>query len=742
MSPIAYFAVALILAIVPDRAWADGSNLHCPEDDDAKLGYPVTPLPLPVYEKRFALPDHSIKVHLLGPPDPGVTVRAISGPDERVMKPGSTKGIFLATDLPPGVYTLTAQDAAGHSIAPERRILLGEKGVALKIHPTEGSLFYRLGDSLVPFQPSPDLVAIYFESGALSKNKAMALLNALVEDDKLPLESPDGAPLSHWSFSRFDGQVWIFRLTNLARREQTFEAIRKQVEPDSRVGMPINYDEKAHALTVLDNQFVIAPEPDIAAEALQTWFVKYGARKIGPVSKAGKLLAVEFDDADYTRHLIAMDCGVANKLFRVAEPDLVFTVFDHATGWPSDPRYWSEQWDGLTQQKSHSIQMIRDAWKQFPIDPNMQGWSSRDFAEVTVGILDQRVTPELGEFNCAAGDGNPQIALCFNAGNGTACTPQTRVPFKTHGLGVFGIIGACFDGKGLVGAAPVGADPAAHFTTVIHPSQTSGKKYAQTLEWMAGLPRPPCPNPTCNWPTDNPPVDVINASHGANGATGDNVSSVRCAFQNVIRDGRQGKGAILVYSAGNVGDDIAAVEPYAADSRTIAVSNCRIVAGQAKVRRFGANGSDPEEVAGASNWGEAIEICAVGYQVPTVSAACATNLGPGEMPLLSSIDPDETCYMTAGTSAAAPFVSAAAALVLSKNKDLTWSQVKALLGSTARQTSIVFYLPDDSAGQFDAITGHSTWYGFGLLDAERAVIKSQDVPASDNIVMPDPACLE
>jgi subtilisin family serine protease/subtilisin-like proprotein convertase family protein len=107
-------------------------------------------------------------------------------------------------------------------------------------------------------------------------------------------------------------------------------------------------------------------------------------------------------------------------------------------------------------------------------------------------------------------------------------------------------------------------------------------------------------------------------------------------------------------------------------------------------------------------------------------------------------DLNPTCDYTNvmnGTSSAAPMVSGVVALMLEKNPDLTWRDVKYILATTAKQidydpilnelphpdpfglTSFGAYVYDYKWVQNNSPGQHwfSNWYGFGLVDAEAAV---------------------
>ena len=66
-----------------------------------------------------------------------------------------------------------------------------------------------------------------------------------------------------------------------------------------------------------------------------------------------------------------------------------------------------------------------------------------------------------------------------------------------------------------------------------------------------------------------------------------------------------------------------------------------------------------------------------------------------------------------GTSSACPGVAGVAALILSVNRDLSWGEVRDVLKDCCDRI-------DEAGGDYDA-SGHSSLYGYGRVNAARAV---------------------
>jgi len=150
------------------------------------------------------------------------------------------------------------------------------------------------------------------------------------------------------------------------------------------------------------------------------------------------------------------------------------------------------------------------------------------------------------------------------------------------------------------------------------------------------------------------------------------------AIDSALQYGRNGKGTVLVFSAGNNGHQEVA---YPANS------NPHVIA----VGAISSNG----QRWGGSNFGDALNIVAPGDNIRIIGFG----------------------GFNSGTSFAAPHVSGVAALILSVNPNLTHQEVKNIIESTARKVGGYNY-------QTTSGRPNGTWHremGYGLLDAGAAV---------------------
>jgi subtilisin family serine protease len=167
------------------------------------------------------------------------------------------------------------------------------------------------------------------------------------------------------------------------------------------------------------------------------------------------------------------------------------------------------------------------------------------------------------------------------------------------------------------------------------------------------------------------------------------------ALAYCLTHGRNGKGCVIIFSAGNDGSDLA-LNGYASHPGVIAVGACNC------------HGKHPSY----SGWGDALWCVFPSNDPHDPIGASMTYLTTA--PVGSLLD-GEAYYTTrfGFTSAACAAVAGICALIVSANPDLTAAEVKAVLRDSCEKIDL-------EGGTYDA-SGHSPLYGYGRPDVARAV---------------------
>ncbi len=207
-------------------------------------------------------------------------------------------------------------------------------------------------------------------------------------------------------------------------------------------------------------------------------------------------------------------------------------------------------------------------------------------------------------------------------------------------------------------------------------------------------------------------VDIINCSWGREGHL---YSELEATCIKICLDtGRNGKGTIVVFSSGN--DNINKISfPANADPRILTVGWMTPCG-----RRAAAGDCSLTE--GGSNYGFGLDVVAPGNSISTTDLMGEAGYNPPSNPEAwdyGAVLPDYTNAFN-GTSAAAPFVSGVAALILSANPELTGVEVARIINSTAQQLKTYTYTDYHWNNEV----------GYGLVDAYEAVRLAKS-PKSD-----------
>ena len=301
--------------------------------------------------------------------------------------------------------------------------------------------------------------------------------------------------------------------------------------------------------------------------------------------------------------------------------------------------------------------------------------------------------------------------------------PMPAQSYENHGTSVAGLAVAEETGSGVVGVAP---------GCSFMPIQTTGFLDDQSIEALF------------DWAVDQG-ASVISCSWSPAAVKFPLSLRQRNVINRAATQGRNGKGCVVLFSAGN------ANRPLNGKVREVGWPRNAL---RGVTQWLGGFAMHPDVItvsattslnrkAVYSNWGKQVSIAApsnngapsmalpnVG-QVPTGPQVRGSFAGLG---MTTSDRIGNTGYSNdsytntfGGTSSACPVVAGVVGLMLSANPDLSAAEVKQILQDTADK--IEDPNPDPqlglSYGRYDN-RGHSLWFGYGKVNAYRAVKASRD----------------
>ncbi|MBK8965749.1 MAG: S8 family serine peptidase [Lewinellaceae bacterium] len=284
--------------------------------------------------------------------------------------------------------------------------------------------------------------------------------------------------------------------------------------------------------------------------------------------------------------------------------------------------------------------------------------------------------------------------------------PSPQMDDDNHGTACAGV--AC--AAGLPGGAS-GTAPEAQLMPIRLRSGLGSMAEANAFVWAADHGADVV---SCSWgPTDgewwNPMDSVHNRFTGL-------PDSTRLAMEYVLKKGRNGKGAVILFAAGN-GNEDTANDGYASYPGVIAVAAC----------------NDTGKRCVYSDFGKAIWVsfpsADYGWRAFQHPAPLSEGLRTTDRQGPAGYTADNYVNSFGGTSAACPGMAGVVALMLAVNPDLSPADVKEIIRKSCVQI-------DKTNGAYDA-NGHSTLYGYGRIDAGLAVenAKKAAQPAASSAVV-------
>lgn len=325
-------------------------------------------------------------------------------------------------------------------------------------------------------------------------------------------------------------------------------------------------------------------------------------------------------------------------------------------------------------------------------------WALADGTGSTIAVIDDGVDLDHEEFRSGGKIVAPRDV--------TLNTANPRPGFgDRHGTACAGV--ACADG--LFGAS--GVAPKARIIPIRLASGLGSQQEADAFVWAA---QQGADVISCSWgPEDGDWRDPSDPLHAQVVPLPD---STRLAIDFAVDQGRGGKGCVVCFAAGN-GNEPVDNDGYASYSRLMAIAAC----------------NDLGKKSAYSDFGNAVWCAFPSNEtiVPRLTTGIWTtdNMGP------SGYNPGQTTKGDAagnytnsfgGTSSACPGAAGVAALVLSRNPNLRWDEVREVMKNSCDKIDV-------AGGAYNA-QGHSPKYGYGRLNAKKAVELAVPATGTDRIV--------
>lgn len=452
----------------------------------------------------------------------------------------------------------------------------------------------------------------------------------------------------------------------------------------------------------LTNQITIQFAPEVDANTIEAIAKEFGLSQVKPIAGIANTFVFQLTPDSKENPVKITNQLITRSQVLTAEPNVV--VRAQSLYRPKDPLYpkqWHLNHNGGQELTSGSHIFAEQAWD-----------ITKGSRSIVVAIMDDAIDLNHPDFQ---GVGKIVAPRDFR---GKDFNPMPDEIGEDHGTSCAGVAVAEENGVGTVGAAPGCA---------LMPIRTTGFLDDETIEALF------------EWAMTRG-ASVISCSWGPSAVNYPLSLRQRAAITRAATEGREGKGCVILFAAGNANRPTNGVINESGWDRDALSGPTQWLGGftvHPDVITVSACTSLNKKAA-YSNWGPEVSVCApsnnappgvglanIGYvATPPRVTAPLRGLGVFTADRLSNdgYDVGDFTANFGGTSSACPLVAGVAALVLSANPDLTAQEVRQILQQTADK--IVDPDPDPQfglrKGTYEA-SGRCDWFGYGKVNAAKAV---------------------